>query len=63
MVGHFVRCRALSRRHGALVCKVVFVSDVTPFLLKTARNPSGKDGVIFNNIITRVEQDRPGAGL
>jgi pimeloyl-ACP methyl ester carboxylesterase len=51
--------RYMSRHNGARVGKLVFVSDVTPYLLKTDDNPSGKDKDIFDNMITRVERDRP----
>ena len=51
--------RYMSRHNGARVGKLVFVSDVTPFLLKTDDNPYGKDKDIFDNMITRVERDRP----
>ena len=51
--------RYMSRHNGARVGKLVFVSDVTPYLLKTDDNPSGKDTDIFDNMITRIERDRP----
>ena len=51
--------RYMSRHDGARVGKVIFVSDVTPYLLKTEDNPAGKDKDIFDNMITRVERDRP----
>ncbi len=51
--------RYMTRHNGARVGKLVFVSDVTPYLLKTDDNPSGKDKIIFDNMIKRVEQDRP----
>lgn len=51
--------RYMSRHNGARVGKVVFVSDVTPYLLKTPDNPFGKDHDIFDNMIIRVERDRP----
>ena len=51
--------RYMSRHKGARVGKVIFVSDVTPYLLKTEDNPLGKDQAIFTNMIERVERDRP----
>ena len=51
--------RYMSRHNGARVSKVVFVSDVTPYLLETADNPNGKDKAVFDNMIRRCEEDRP----
>ncbi len=51
--------RYFGRHGGARVSKVVLVSDVAPFLTKTADNPFGKDKVIFDNMVKRVEADRP----
>lgn len=51
--------RYMSRHGGARVSKLVFVSDVTPYLLKSEDNPTGKDKDIFENMIKRVEADRP----
>ena len=51
--------RYFGRHGGNRVTKVVLVSDVAPFLLKTNDNPTGKDQVIFDNMIRRVEADRP----
>ena len=51
--------RYMSRHNGARVGKLIFVSDVTPYLLKMGDNPLGKDKDIFDNMITRVERDRP----
>ena len=48
--------RYVSRHNGARVGKVVFVSDVTPYLQKTEDNPLGKDKAIFTNMIERVER-------
>lgn len=52
--------RYMSRHGGARVAKVVFVSAVTPFLLKTSDNPDGVDQSVFDSIIAGLEQDRAG---
>ena len=39
----------MSWHNSARVSKVVFVSDVTPYLMKTDDNPLGKDKAIFSN--------------
>ena len=41
------------------VSKAVFVSSIPPFLLKTADNPDGVDGVIFERIKKALVADRP----
>jgi pimeloyl-ACP methyl ester carboxylesterase len=41
------------------VSKAVFISAIPPFLLKTAENPEGVDGEIFNGIKKAVLADRP----
>lgn len=52
--------RYMSRHHGARVSKVVFVSAVTPFLLKTADNPNGVDQSVFDKMIDGIKSDRAG---
>lgn len=52
--------RYMSRYGGARVSKVVFVSAVVPYMLKTDNNPSGVDKSIFDDMITNVGKDRPG---
>ncbi len=39
--------------------KVVFVSSVTPFRLKTEDNPDGTDKQTFDDTIHKIEEDRP----
>ena len=51
--------RYMTRHGGERVAKLIFVSDVTPFLQKTDDNPDGKDKDVFDNMIARVEADRP----
>ncbi|MGI4733573.1 MAG: alpha/beta fold hydrolase [Janthinobacterium lividum] len=52
--------RYMSRHGGARVSKVVFVSAVVPYMLKTDNNPSGVDKSIFDDMIANVGKDRPG---
>lgn len=51
--------RYMSRSGGAHVSKAVLISSVTPYLLKTADNPEGVDGSIFDDIISGLKKDRP----
>ena len=41
------------------VSKAVFISAITPYLLKTAENPEGMDGNIFKGMKQAVLADRP----
>jgi non-heme chloroperoxidase len=41
------------------VSKAVFISSIPPFLLKTADNPNGVDGGIFEGIKQAIVADRP----
>ena len=41
------------------VSKAVFISSVPPFLLKTADNPEGVDGSVFEGIKKAIAADRP----
>ncbi|MGA2403243.1 MAG: alpha/beta hydrolase, partial [Syntrophobacteraceae bacterium] len=41
------------------VSKAIFISSVPPFLLKTADNPEGVDGSIFDGIKKAIAVDRP----
>ena len=52
--------RYMSRYNGARVSKVVFVSAVVPYMLKTDNNPSGVDKSTFDDMIENVGKDRPG---
>jgi non-heme chloroperoxidase len=46
-------------KHGSRgVSKAIFVSSVPPFLLKTADNPEGVDGSVFEGIEKAVAADR-----
>jgi non-heme chloroperoxidase len=52
--------RYMSRHNGARVGKVVFVSSVTPYMLKTDNNPTGVDKATFDDMITNLGKDRFG---
>jgi non-heme chloroperoxidase len=51
--------RYMSRYNGARVSKVIFVSAVTPYLLKTDDNPDGVDKSTFDDMIENLGKDRP----
>jgi non-heme chloroperoxidase len=51
--------RYLSRYNGARVSRAIFVSAVTPYLLKTGDNPDGVDKSTFDDIIQNLGKDRP----
>lgn len=47
-------------KYGAeKIAKVVFVSSVTPFRLKTEDNPEGSEKTTFEATILKIETDRP----
>ncbi|MFC0410184.1 alpha/beta fold hydrolase [Roseomonas elaeocarpi] len=48
-------------RHGASgrVSRAVFVSAVTPFLLRAEDNPGGVDRSVFDSMVEQLEADRP----
>ncbi|HUQ97505.1 MAG TPA: alpha/beta hydrolase [Chitinophagaceae bacterium] len=52
--------RYLSRYGSDRVSKVVLVSSVTPYLLKTADNPEGVDESVFADMMTEMKRDRIG---
>ena len=52
--------RYMSRHQGARVSKVVFVSAVVPFMLKTDDNPSGVEKSTFDDMIENLGKDRFG---
>jgi non-heme chloroperoxidase len=39
--------------------RVVLIAPIPPFLLKTAENPKGVDGRVFDEAITAIRADRP----
>jgi non-heme chloroperoxidase len=51
--------RYLGRHGSERVSKAVFISAVTPFLLKTPDNPQGVDRSVFEGIKQGVVADRP----
>ena len=51
--------RYLSTYGSARVSKAVLISAVTPFLLKTADNPTGVDAEVFDKIGQQIREDRP----
>jgi non-heme chloroperoxidase len=50
--------RYMSRHGGARVSKVVFLSAVTPYLLKTDDNPDGVDSSVFTDMLAGIGKDR-----
>lgn len=50
--------RYMSRHGGARVSKVVFLSAITPYLLKTDDNPDGVDGDVFDDMKEKLTKDR-----
>ncbi len=51
--------RYLGKFGSERVSKAVFISGVTPFLLKTAENPGGVEGSVFEGIQRELIADRP----
>ena len=51
--------RYMGRHAGARVARVVFISAVTPYLVKTDDNPDGVDPQVFKDMITPLQHDRP----
>jgi pimeloyl-ACP methyl ester carboxylesterase len=51
--------RYFSRYGGARVSKVVLISTVLPYLLKTEDNPDGVDAAVFEDMMNYMTQDRP----
>ena len=46
--------------HGSgRICKAVFISAITPYLLKTSDNPEGVEGTVFEGIKQAITADRP----
>ena len=63
LVGHSMGTGEVARYLGTYgsdrVNKAVFVAPIPPFLLKTADNPEGVDGSIFDGIMQSIAADRP----
>ena len=51
--------RYLSTYGGARVSRAVFVSAVTPYLLKTDDNPEGVEQKVFDDMVENLIKDRP----
>ena len=51
--------RYLGTRGSERVSKAVFISAITPYLLKTADNPGGVDAGVFEGIKQGIVADRP----
>ncbi len=41
------------------ISKIVFISSITPFRLKTADNPEGTEKAVFDETINKIKADRP----
>lgn len=52
--------RYMSRHGGARVSKVVFLSAVTPYMLKTEDNPDGVSHKVFDEMKENLNKDRAG---
>jgi non-heme chloroperoxidase len=52
--------RYFSKYGGARVTKVVLISSVTPYLLRTDDNPEGVDGSVFEGMLAKIKDDRIG---
>jgi non-heme chloroperoxidase len=50
--------RYFGKYGGKRVSRVVLISAVTPFMLKTADNPEGVDGSVFDEMMTNMKSDR-----
>ncbi len=50
--------RYMSRHQGKYVSKVVLVSSIVPFMLKTEDNPNGTDQTIFDEMTINMTEDR-----
>ena len=51
--------RYMKKYGGAHIGRVVFVSAVTPYLLKTEDNPTGVDPAVFVGMMEKMQKDRP----
>ena len=50
--------RYMSRHQGKSVSKVVLVSSIVPFMLKTDNNPNGTDQTVFDEMAINMIEDR-----
>ncbi|HEY7979485.1 MAG TPA: alpha/beta hydrolase [Rhizomicrobium sp.] len=63
LIGHSMGCNEIVRylsRHGASrVAKIALIAPTTPCLLKTADNPDGMDGALFEGMREQWRRDFP----
>ena len=63
LVGHSMGCgeivRYLSRHGSGRIARIALLGPTLPFLLKTADNPEGLDGALFEAMRAAMLQDRP----
>lgn len=50
--------RYFSRYGGQRVSKAILISSVAPYLLKTDSNPEGVDDSVFQEMMTKMKEDR-----
>ena len=50
--------RYFAKYSGERVSRVVLISSVTPFLLKTSDNPDGVEGSVFDEMLVEIKKDR-----
>ncbi|MEJ0034330.1 MAG: alpha/beta hydrolase [Bacteroidota bacterium] len=50
--------RYFNRYHGERIARVVLISAITPFMLKTDDNPDGTDRSMTEEIRTQIKEDR-----
>ena len=51
--------RYIGKYGTSRISKVVFISAVTPFMLKTDANTEGVDKEVFDEMVTNIKKDRP----
>lgn len=51
--------RYIAKYGTAKIDKCVFISSVTPFMLKTVNNPIGVEKEIFDDMVEKITTDRP----
>lgn len=51
--------RYFSRHGGIRVSKVVLISSIAPYTLKTEDNPDGVPAEVFDEMINNIKEDRP----
>lgn len=63
LIGHSMGCneivRYLSRHGAARVAKIALIAPMTPYLLKTADNPDGIEGAMFETMRAQWRKDFP----